>query len=217
MRHIAIPMHTSYATGGPTLQHFQFCSWLWNTPSTTPTYRFFTYWMIRALVNQLQGRKKLFGFLQTQLENQKVFGPFMSFPWAHTFQGDGLGLVYRHALATWDERSPKERKGAMGFQIGITSSTKAIRLEHDALLGRSMDLNSLTWLLVTCVLFQMYTTPTLIQSTWSSRNVTTWHLDKIHFPLFNTLHFTLSVRGENVPCNLTQIVSHILRGTWTFR
>jgi hypothetical protein len=36
-----------------------------------------------------------------------------------------------------------------------------------------MDLNSFTWLLVTYVLFQMYTTPTLIQSAYNSSNVTT--------------------------------------------
>jgi len=30
--------------------------------------------MIRALTNQLQGKKNLLGFLQTQYENQEVFG-----------------------------------------------------------------------------------------------------------------------------------------------
>jgi hypothetical protein len=79
-----------------------------------------------------------------------------------------------------------------------------------------MDLNSLTWLLVTCVLFQMYTTPTLIQSTCSSNNATTWHPDQVHLPIFNTLHFTLSVGGEEVPCNLTQVMSNTLGGTSAF-
>ncbi len=78
---------------------------------------------------------------------------FVSFLGAHAFQGDGLGLVYYHASATWDEPSLEERKRAMGFQIGIITHTKVIRLECNALLGRGMDLNSLTWLLVTCVLF----------------------------------------------------------------
>jgi hypothetical protein len=84
---------------------------------------------------------------------------------------------------------------AMGFQIGTTSHTKVTRLECNALLGRSMDLNSPTWLLVTCVLFQMYITPTLIQLACSSSDVTTWHPDQVHLPIFNTLHFTLSVGG----------------------
>jgi hypothetical protein len=97
---------------------------------------------------------------------------FVSFPGAHAFQGDGPGLVYCHASATWDEPSPEERERAMGFQAGTTSHTKVTRLELNALLGRGMDLNSLTWLLVTCVLFQMYTTPTLIQSTCSSNDAT---------------------------------------------
>jgi hypothetical protein len=50
----------------------------------------------------------------------------------------------------------------MGFQTDTTSHTKVIRLECNTLLGKGMDLNSLTWLLVTCVLLQMYTTLTLI-------------------------------------------------------
>jgi hypothetical protein len=56
--------------------------------------------------------------------------------------------VYRHVSATWDEPSPKERERAMGFQTNITSHTKVIRLEHNVLLGKGMDLNSFTWLLV---------------------------------------------------------------------
>jgi len=101
-------------------------------------------------------------------------------PWTHVFQGDGPGLVYHHALATWDEPSLKERERAMGFQSGTTNHTKVSRLECNALLGRGMDLNSLTWLLVTCVLFQMYTTLTLIQSVCSFSHVTTWHPDQVH-------------------------------------
>jgi len=103
--------------------------------------------------------------------------------------------VYRHASTTWDEPSLEERKRAMGFQTG-TISHEVTRLEHNALLGRGMDLNSLTWLLVTCVLFQMYTTPTLIQLACSSSDVTTWHPDQVHLPIFNTLHFTFSVGGR---------------------
>jgi len=79
-----------------------------------------------------------------------------------------------------------------------------------------MDLNSLTWLLVTCVLFQMYTTPTLIQSACSSSDATTWHPDQVHLPIFNILHFTLSVGGEKVPCNLIQVMSNTPGGTLAF-
>ncbi len=87
-----------------------------------------------------------------------VWPTFVSLLKAHTFQGDGPGLMCCHASATWDEPNPKKRKKAMGFQTCITSHTKVIRLGRNVLLGRSMDFNSLTWLLVTCVLFQMYTT-----------------------------------------------------------
>jgi hypothetical protein len=102
-----------------------------------------------------------------------VWPTFVSFPGAHVFQGDRLGLVYRHASTTWDEPSPEERERAMGFQIGTTSHTKVTRLERNALLVRGMDLNSLTWFLVTCELFKMYTTLTLIQSAGSSGDATT--------------------------------------------
>jgi hypothetical protein len=106
-----------------------------------------------------------------------VWPTFVYFPGAHTFQRDGLGLMYRHASATWDEPSPKERKKAMGFQTSTTGHTKVTRLEHNALLGRGMDLNSFTWLLVTCVLFQMYTTLTLIQLACSFGDAITLHLN----------------------------------------
>ncbi len=105
----------------------------------------------------------------------------------------------------------------MGFQTCIISHIKVTRLERNALLGTSMDLISFTWLLVTYVLFQMYITPTLIQLTYSYGNATTWHLDQVHLPIFNTLHLILNVGGEEVPCNLTQVVFDTLGGTSTFR
>jgi len=63
----------------------------------------------------------------------------------------------------------------------------------------------------------MYITPTLIQLAYSYGDATTWHLDQVHLPIFNTLHFILSVGGEEVPCNLTQVVSDTLGGTSTSR
>jgi len=106
--------------------------------------------------------------------------------------------MYHHVSATWDEPSLKKRKRAMGLQTSITSHTKVTRLERNVLLGKGMDLNSLTWLLITCVFFQMYTTPTLIQSTCSSGDVITWHPDQVHLPILNILHFTFNVGGEEV-------------------
>ncbi len=91
-----------------------------------------------------------------------VWPTFVSFLRAHAFQGDGPDLVYCHVSVTWDEPSPEERKRVMGFQTSTINQTKVTRLERNALLGRGMDMNSLTWLLVTCVLFQMYTTPALL-------------------------------------------------------
>jgi hypothetical protein len=148
-------------------------------------------------------------------KRRNIWPTFVSFLGAHAFQGDGHGLVYRHASTTWDQPSPKEREKAMGFQTGTTSHTKLTRLEHNALLGRGMDLNSLTWLLVTCVLFQMYITLALIQSNYSYGDATTWHPDQVHLPIFNTLHFTFGVGGEEVPCNLTQVAFDRPRGTST--
>jgi hypothetical protein len=100
------------------------------------------------------------------------------------------------ASATWDEPSPKERERAIGFQTSTASHIKVTRLECNILLGRGMDLNSLTWLLVACVLFQMYTTLALIHSTCSSGDAITWHLNQVQLPIFNALHFTLSVGGR---------------------
>jgi hypothetical protein len=79
-----------------------------------------------------------------------------------------------------------------------------------------MDLNSLTRLLVTCVFFQTYRTKALIQSTCNPSDATTWHPYQVHLPIFNTLHFILSVGGEEVPCNLTQVNFDTLRGTLVF-
>jgi hypothetical protein len=127
-------------------------------------------------------------FLANTIGKQKGGLPtFVSFLGAHAFQGDGPGLVYRHALATWDELSLEERKSAMGFKIGTTNHTKVTRLERNTLLGRGMDLNSLTWLLLICVLFQMYTTPALIQSTCNSNDAITWHPDQYTY-LSSTLY-----------------------------
>jgi hypothetical protein len=125
-----------------------------------------------------------------------VWPTFVSFLGSHTFQGDGPSLMYHHASTTWDEPSLKERKKAMGFQTSTTNHTKVTRLERNTLLGRGMDLNYFTWLLVTCVLFQMYTTPALIQSTCSSSDAITWDPNQIHLLMFNTLHFTLNVGGR---------------------
>jgi hypothetical protein len=121
--------------------------------------------------------------------------------------------VYRHASATWNEPSLEEKERAMGFQTSTISHTKVIKLERNVLLRRGMNLNFLTWLLVTCVFFQMYIRPTLIQSVCSFGDATTGHLDRVHLPIFNTLYFTLNVGGEEVPCNLIQVVSNTLGGT----
>jgi hypothetical protein len=126
-------------------------------------------------------------FAKTIGKPRSVWPTFVSFLRAHAFQGNGLGLVYRHASATWDEPSPEERERVMGFQTGTTSHTKGTRLERNALLERGMDLNSLTWLLVTCVLFQMYTTPALIQSTCNSGDATAWHPDQVSSTLYTSL------------------------------
>jgi hypothetical protein len=82
-----------------------------------------------------------------------VWPTFVSFPRAHAFHGDGLGLVYHCVSVTWDEPSQEKKERVMGFQIGTTSHTKVIRLEGNVPLGRGMDLNSLTRLLVTHAFF----------------------------------------------------------------
>jgi hypothetical protein len=63
----------------------------------------------------------------------------------------------------------------------------------------------------------MYTTPTLIQSAYNSGDAITWHPNQVHLLIFNTLHFTFNVGGEEVPCNLTQVVFDTPRGTLASR
>jgi hypothetical protein len=60
----------------------------------------------------------------------------------------------------------------MGFQTDTTNHTKVTKLERNVLLGRGVDLKSLTWFLVTCVLSQMYTTKNI-----DSINVQLWQCD----------------------------------------
>jgi len=48
-----------------------------------------------------------------------VWPTFVSFPRTHSFQGDGLGLVYRHALTTWDEPSLGKKKGRWGSKLAL--------------------------------------------------------------------------------------------------
>jgi hypothetical protein len=62
----------------------------------------------------------------------------------------------------------------------------------------------------------MYTTPALIQSACSFGDATIWHPYQIHLHVFKTIHFILSVGGEEVPCNLTQVVSNTPGGTSAF-
>jgi hypothetical protein len=63
----------------------------------------------------------------------------------------------------------------------------------------------------------MYRTVALIQLACSSADATTWHPDQVHLPIFNTLHFTLIVEGEEVLCNLIQVVYDTFGGTLASR
>ncbi len=57
----------------------------------------------------------------------------------------------------------------------------------------------------------------IYQLACSSRDATTWHPNQVHLPILNILHFILSVWGEEeVPCNLTQVVSNTPKGTLVY-
>ncbi len=128
-------------------------------------------------------------------KTKKCLAHLCFLPNSTRFSGRWIRLGVSSCFSHLKWTKPRRKRRAMGFQTGTTSHTKVTRFEHNTLLGRGMDLNSLTWLLVTCVLFQMYTTPTLIQSACNYDDATTWHLDQIHLPIFKTLYFTLSVGG----------------------
>ena len=96
--------------------------------------------------------------------NQEVLGP----PWSHfqepmpfkeMVQVLCIDILLLHGM----NQALRRENGLWGSKPAQLVTSKVTRLERNALLGRVIDLNSLTWLLVTCVLFQMYTTPALGQ------------------------------------------------------
>ena len=103
----------------------------------------------------------------------------------------------RYATDTWDEPNPEKRERAMGFQIGATRHPRVTRLERNALLDKVMDLNALTWLLVTCLLVQMHFPPSsrLLPTAPSSP----WHPDQVHLPLDQSFRFGLHGGGGGTP------------------
>jgi hypothetical protein len=63
-----------------------------------------------------------------------------------------------------------------------------------------------------CILSNAHNTST------HSINLQLWQCDymaprPIHLPIFNTLHFIVSVGGQVIPCNLTQVVYDTPGGT----
>jgi len=48
-----------------------------------------------------------------------VWPTFVSFLGTHAFQGNGPNLVYHHALATWYEPSPEEKKRLHGSKLAL--------------------------------------------------------------------------------------------------
>jgi hypothetical protein len=70
--------------------------------------------------------------------------------------------------------------------LQVMTSTPIYTMEVNSSFGRVEKFNRR----------QMYTTLALTQSAYSYGDVTTWHPDQVHLPIFNTLHFTLNVGGE---------------------
>lgn len=98
---------------------------------------------------------------------------FVSFSMAHAFQNNGHVLVYRPITSMWDEPSPKECERNMGFHWGTTRHPQVIKFERNTLFGIVMDLNAITWSMVTCFLYQMYAHDHT--STLSSHEEMSWH------------------------------------------
>jgi hypothetical protein len=63
------------------------------------------------LPTSYKARETSLVFFNTIGKPKGAWPTFVSFPWTHTFQGDGPGMVYCHVSATWDELSPKKEKG----------------------------------------------------------------------------------------------------------
>jgi len=65
-------------------------------------------------------QKKPLWFLTNIIRKlRRAWPTFVSFPEAHAFQGDGPGLVYRHASTTWDEPSLKEKERLWGSKLAL--------------------------------------------------------------------------------------------------
>jgi hypothetical protein len=64
-----------------------------------------------------------------------------------------------------------------------------------------------------CTFFNVHNT-NVDSISLQSGDAITWHPDQVHFFIFNTLHFILNVGGgEEVSCNLTQVVFNTPGGT----
>jgi hypothetical protein len=71
---------------------------------------------------------------------------FVNFPMSHAYREGGPGLVWDTCLQWLVEPIADERERSMGFPIGVTSVPSISEASRQQVLGQTMDLNCLTWI-----------------------------------------------------------------------
>jgi hypothetical protein len=71
---------------------------------------------------------------------------FVNFPMSHAYREGGPGLVWDICLQWLVEPIADERERSMGFPIGVTSVPSISEASCQQVLGQTMDLNCLTWI-----------------------------------------------------------------------
>ncbi len=119
---------------------------------------------------------------------------FVSFPRACLLRR-WTRLVYRHVSTTWDEPSPEEKKGLWGSKLLLLVTPRWLNWNVTLYQGKAWTWTPLHGFGNLCTFSNVHNTA-LIQSFCSFGDATTWYLNQVHLPIFNTLHFTLSVGGR---------------------
>lgn len=96
--------------------------------------------------------------MPTSLNNQRMLDPHFCLSSCSCFQRDGSQLLYCHTTVIWNKPSAKERKRAMKFHwfVLYLGPHKADQDEAQFTIGQNDEINVLTWLLVICIIFQIY-------------------------------------------------------------
>jgi hypothetical protein len=86
-------------------------------------------------------------------EERRALNTFVSYSGSYAFSRNGGGVLrceHQDGSVTFEEPTAKERELAMGFPRGLTAAPGVSEATRRELLGQTMDLNTLMWLLAAC-------------------------------------------------------------------